>query len=93
MASLSPEGVVGAARAMADRPDSSPLLPSIDVPTLVVGGAEDSVTPPAVLRAMAAEIRGSRVEILEHAGHVSPLERPAAFNHVVSEFVGTLLYD
>ena len=93
MASLSPEGVVGAARAMAERPDSTPLLSSIDVPTLVVGGAEDAITPPAVLRAMAAEIRGSRVEILEHAGHVSPLERPAAFNHVVSEFVGTLMYD
>ena len=93
MASLSPEGVVGAARAMAERPDSTPLLSSIDVPTLVVGGAEDAVTPPTVLRAMAAEIPGCRVEILEHAGHVSPLERPAAFNHVVSEFVGTLLYD
>jgi 3-oxoadipate enol-lactonase len=93
MASLSPEGVVGAARAMAERPDSTPLLSSIDVPTLVVGGAEDAVTPPTVLRAMAAEIPGCRVEILEHAGHVSPLERPAAFNHVVSEFVGALLYD
>ena len=77
---------------MADRPDSTSLLSTIDVPTLVVGGAEDTVTPPTVLRAMAAEIPGSRVEILEQAGHVSPLERPAAFNHVVSEFVGTLLY-
>jgi 3-oxoadipate enol-lactonase len=93
MASLSPEGVIGAARAMADRPDSTPLLSSIEVPTLVVGGAEDGITPPDVLRAMAAEIPGSRVEILEQAGHLSPLERPAAFNHVVSEFVGALLYD
>jgi len=33
------------------------------------------------------------VEILEDSGHLSPLERPAAFNHVVSEFLGTLLYD
>jgi 3-oxoadipate enol-lactonase len=93
MASTPPEGAVGAARAMADRTDSTPMLASINVPTLVVGGAEDTITPPTVLRAMAAEIRHSRVEILEQAGHVSPLERPAAFNHVVSEFVGTLLYD
>jgi 3-oxoadipate enol-lactonase len=90
MASTPPEGAIGALRAMADRPDSTPMLRSIDVPTLVVGGAEDSITPPDVLRAMAAEIPGSRVEIVEQAGHVCPLERPAAFNHVVSEFVGAL---
>jgi len=68
------------------------LLGTIDVPTLVVGGAEDSVTPPDVLRSMAASIPKSRVEILEQAGHLSPLERSAAFNHVASEFLGALLY-
>jgi pimeloyl-ACP methyl ester carboxylesterase len=78
---------------MADRADSTPMLTSIGVPTLVVGGVEDGITPPEVLRAMAAEIPGSRVEILEQAGHLSPLERSAAFNHVVSEFVGEMLYD
>ena len=93
MASQPPDGTIGALRAMADRPDSTPMLGSIDVPTLVVGGAEDGITPPNVLRAMAAQIPGSRVEIVEQAGHVSPLERPAAFNHVVSEFLGALLYD
>jgi 3-oxoadipate enol-lactonase len=93
MASVPPEGAIGALRAMAERPDSTPMLGSIDVPTLVVGGAEDGITPPSVLRAMAAEIRRSRVEIVEQAGHLSPLERPAAFNHVVGEFLGALLYD
>ena len=93
MASTPSEGAIGALRAMADRPDSTPTLASIDVPTLVVGGAEDGITPPHVLHAMAAEIPRSRVEIIEQAGHVCPLERPAAFNHVVSEFVGALLYD
>jgi 3-oxoadipate enol-lactonase len=93
MASVPPEGAIGALRAMAERPDSTPMLGSIDVPTLVVGGAEDGITPPSVLRAMAGEIPRSRVEIVEQAGHVSPLERPAAFNHVVGEFLGALLYD
>ena len=93
MASVPPEGAIGALRAMADRPDSTAMLASIDVPTLVVGGAEDGITPPSVLREMSAQIPGSRVEIIEQAGHVSPLERPAAFNHVVSEFLGALLYD
>ncbi len=93
MASVSPEGAIGALRAMAERPDSTPLLGTIAVPTLVVGGAEDGITPPDVLRGMAASIPSSRIEILEQGGHLCPLERPAAFNHVVSEFLGVLLYD
>ena len=93
MASAPAEGAIGALRAMAGRPDSTPLLHTIDVPTLVVGGAEDSITPPDVLRKMAAAIPNSRIEILDHGGHLSPLERPAAFNHVVTEFLGSLLYD
>lgn len=93
MASVSAEGAIGALRAMAERPDSTSLLATIDVPTLAVGGAEDGITPPEVLRAMAAGIPRSRVEILEHGGHLCPLERPAAFNHVVSEFLGALLLD
>ena len=93
MAAVPAEGAIGALRAMADRPDSTPLLASIGVPTLVVGGAEDGITPPNVLHDMAAQISGSRVEIVEQAGHLCPLERPAAFNHVMSEFLGALLYD
>ena len=93
MASVPPEGAIGALRAMAARPDSTPLLRTIDLPTLVVGGAEDGITPPDVLREMAAAIPKSRIEILEQGGHLSPLERPAAFNHVVTEFLETLLYD
>jgi pimeloyl-ACP methyl ester carboxylesterase len=93
MASTPAEGAIGALRAMAERPDSTPLLGTIDVPTLAVGGAEDRITPPDVIRAMAAAIPRSRVEILDHGGHLCPLERPAAFNHVASEFLGALLYD
>lgn len=93
MASVSAEGAIGGLRAMAARPDSTSALATIDVPTLVVGGAEDGLTPPEVLRAMAAAIARSRVEILEQGGHLCPLERPAAFNHTVSEFLGALLLD
>jgi 3-oxoadipate enol-lactonase len=93
MASTPREGAIGALRAMAARPDSTEMLAAIDVPTLVVGGAEDTFTPADELRALAAAIPRSRVEVIESCGHVCPLERPAAFNHVVSEFIGTLLYD
>ena len=86
------EGVVGALEAMIARPDSTETLATIDVPTLIVVGDEDVLTPPGDARAMHEAIRGSRLEILAGAGHLSNLERPAAFNHVVSEFVGVLTY-
>ena len=93
MASSPRDGAIGALRAMAAREDSSAMLGSIDVPTLVVGGAEDTFTPPDEMRALAAAIPRSHLEVIESCGHVCPIERPAAFNHVVSEFLGTLLYD
>ena len=93
MASAPPEGVVGALHAMAERADATDLLPTIDCPTLVVGGAEDGFTPPDELRAMAARIPGSRFELLASSGHACAYERPAAFNHVVAEFLGELLLD
>ncbi|HKG91803.1 MAG TPA: alpha/beta fold hydrolase [Gemmatimonadaceae bacterium] len=86
------DGVVGALEAMIARPDSAPTLPTIDVPTLVVVGEEDALTPVSEARAMHAAIPSSRLEVLAGAGHVSNFERPAAFNHVVSEFLGMLQY-
>jgi pimeloyl-ACP methyl ester carboxylesterase len=90
MAGAPLEGVVGAQRAMSSRADSTPLLPTIAVPALVVGGAEDRITPPEELRALAAGIPGSRLELIASAGHVAPFERPAAFNHLASEFLRSL---
>lgn len=85
-------GVVGALEALMSRPDSTATLATVNVPTLVVAGEEDVLTPPAEARAMHAAIAGSRLEIISGAGHVSNVERPAAFNHVTSEFLGVLTY-
>ena len=93
MAAESVEGIVGALEAMKARPDSTPLLASIDVPTLVVVGEEDVITPVKEARAMHEKIRGSRLEIIPGAGHLSNLERPAAFNAALSDFVGSLIYN
>jgi pimeloyl-ACP methyl ester carboxylesterase len=84
------EGVVGALQAMMERPDSTPTLATIDVPTLVVHGDEDAIIPMAEAKSMQAAIRGSTLEVITGAGHLSNLERPAAFNHVVSEFLAKL---
>jgi pimeloyl-ACP methyl ester carboxylesterase len=84
------DGVVGALEAMMGRPDSTPALSSIDVPTLIVAGEEDAIMPMAEAKAMHAAIGGSTLEVITGTGHLSNLERPAAFNHVVSEFLAKL---
>ena len=86
------EGIIGALKAMIERPDSTPTLATISVPTLVIVGEEDVLTPPKDARAMHEGIAGSRLEMIRGAGHLSNVERPAAFNHVVSEFVSALTY-
>jgi pimeloyl-ACP methyl ester carboxylesterase len=84
------EGIVGALEALKMRADSTATLTTIDVPTLIVVGDEDVLTPVSESRIMHEGIRGSRLEIIAGAGHVSNVERPAAFNHVLSEFLATL---
>jgi len=83
-------GIVGALEAMRERPDSTPTLATIDVLTLVVVGEDDVLTPVADAEAMHRAIYGSRLQVLARAGHVSNVERPAAFNHVVGEFLATV---
>ena len=62
-------------------------LEAIRVPSLVICGDEDSLTPPSVARDMAAKIPGARLAILERAGHLSNIEQPAAFNAVLLDFL------
>ncbi len=91
MMSIAPvTAIVGALDAMMTRPDSTPTLASIDVPALVIVGDEDVLTPVRDARAMHLAIAGSRLEVIAGAGHVSNMERPATFNHVLSEFLVSL---
>jgi pimeloyl-ACP methyl ester carboxylesterase len=83
-------GIVGALQALRDRPDSTPWLASIAVPTLVVVGSDDAVTPPAIASAMAAAIPNARLATIQGAGHLSNLERPEAFAAAVHAFLQTL---
>ena len=85
----SPAAVEGAIRAMRDRPDSAPLLASIRVPTLIVVGEEDEMTPPSESVRMHEGIAGSTLVRIPRAGHLSSLEDPAAFNAAVGAFLAT----
>lgn len=92
MAQAPVDGLAGALDAMMKRADSTADLSQIDVPTLVVVGEEDAITPVKEARAMQEKISGSSLEVIASAGHLSCLERPAAFNHVLMEFISTLTY-
>lgn len=85
-----PEGVARALVAMRDRPDSTALLATISVPTLVLAGGEDTLTPPEEARAMAAAIPGARFELLPGVGHLSNLEDPLLFNAAVLPFLASI---
>lgn len=86
-----PAGAVAwAQRAMAARPDSFDTLRALDVPTLVVVGAEDVLSPPDEARAMADAVTGAQLEILPRAGHLTAMECPEAFNASLEKFVAEL---
>jgi pimeloyl-ACP methyl ester carboxylesterase len=77
--------------AMRDRPDSSDLLRQIDVPTLVVVGDQDVLTPPSDARAMAEAIPSARLVTISQAGHLTPVEQPRAVSQALSEFFASAL--
>jgi pimeloyl-ACP methyl ester carboxylesterase len=83
-------GIVGALQALRDRPDARPGLAAIAVPTLVLVGRDDVLTPPAVAEALAGGIRGARLVGIDGAGHLSNLEQPARFNAAVRSFLDRL---
>ena len=84
-----PSSVSAMLRALRDRPDARPGLASISVPALVMVGAEDALTPVTASRAMVEALPAERasLEILPHAGHLSNLEAPAAFQAAIAAFV------
>ncbi|WP_310468229.1 alpha/beta fold hydrolase [Sphingomonas sp.] len=67
--------------------DQRDRVGAIAVPTLVLVGAEDKATPPALSEALAAAIRGARLEVIAAAGHIANLEQPAQFNRLVEAFL------
>jgi pimeloyl-ACP methyl ester carboxylesterase len=85
-----PAGVAAAQRGMARRPDSAPTLATIACPTLVVVGAEDTLTPPAESEKMAKAVKGAKLVKVPDAGHLANIENPDAFNAALLAFVDPL---
>ena len=87
MLSSPSKGVAAALRGMAERPDVTSWLSQIDVPTLLICGTDDAITPAEEMHEVAAEIPGSRYAEVESAGHLSPLEQSELVNEVIREFL------
>lgn len=83
-------GIAGDLMAMAERPDSVPLLKQITCPTQIIVGELDQATPPAEAKLMADQIPNAHLAIIPQAAHLTNLEQPEPFNHIVANFVSEL---
>lgn len=88
---LGPGAFVSGVEAILRRGHYQDVLPLIRVPTLVVCGEHDALTPPDVARRMAAEVPGARVEVVPGAGHLAPLENPGPVAQALGDFFARAL--
>ena len=86
MLKMSPSDISQVQRGMAGRPDSVPTLKTINVPTLVVMGAEDTLAPASDGELMRQHIAGSELKVVPKAGHYAPWEQPEAMGKLLRQF-------
>lgn len=87
MLNTRPIGIMGALRGMAARPDSSALLPGINVPVLVIAGDSDAIIPLQRAEAMAQALPNATLVTIENAGHMPMLEQPQATALAIRNFM------
>ncbi|HEX5016104.1 MAG TPA: alpha/beta hydrolase [Actinomycetes bacterium] len=83
-----PASAAFAQQAMAARPDSTDTLRALDVPSLIVVGTEDVLTPPAESQAMAEVLPDGELRQIDGVGHLSPVEAPAEVASVLDDLMG-----
>jgi 3-oxoadipate enol-lactonase len=88
--SAAPRAIIPTLQAIMDRPDLTPVLSTISVPTLVLWGDDDRLIPKKQTQSMADRISGARGVEIPKAGHLSPMEAPQAFNATILDFLETL---
>ena len=82
-----PVGVKGCVLAMAGRTDTTELLQGIKIPTLVICGSEDKLSPPAVMKPLAEKIPDSEFVLVEGTGHMTPIEKANVVNGKIKKFL------
>jgi pimeloyl-ACP methyl ester carboxylesterase len=81
------EGITGALQALRDRPDATAELQNIEVPTLVLVGSDDTITPLAAAETLAGNIPHAQLQTIHEAGHLSSIEQPDQFNRALRQFL------
>jgi pimeloyl-ACP methyl ester carboxylesterase len=81
------EAFVRQQTAILKRPDSRPFLKSIKCPVQVIGGLQDAITPPEIVREIADGIKGAKLDLIDSCGHLSPLEQPEEVNRLMKKWL------
>ncbi len=76
--------------AMRDRPDYNAVLDHLTLPTLILVGEHDVITPPKMASSMANRCKTAEARIIPDAGHMSPMENPAVVARLIGEFAGAI---
>lgn len=89
---FSPIGIKGGLLAMLSRTDTTSFLEKIEIPTLLICGKNDTLTPPSVMKDMFHKIKNAEFVEIENAGHMSPIENPDEVNSAISKFLKKIGY-
>ena len=89
-AKSNPAGVIGCLIAMTGRTDTSEAISKFKLPALLICGQEDKLTPPEVMKSVAAKISNAKFVTISGAGHMTPIENPEEFNKTVLSFLSGL---
>ena len=87
----SERSIYNSLHALAIRKETSAILSDIKIPVLILVGEEDKITPPEMAESMHKKIKGSQLNIIEHAGHLCNMENPFEFNYQIRKFI-SLVY-
>ena len=93
MLETSVNGVVGALQGMKDRTDSTPLLPQVTCPVLIIHGVDEQLIPFHEAEMMKQHLPNSKLEIISGAGHLPNMEQPNKYNQAIREFILSLDQD
>jgi pimeloyl-ACP methyl ester carboxylesterase len=82
-----PVGVKGCLLAMLGRTDTTESLAKIKIPTLLICGSKDKLSPPELMKSMSDKIPGAKFVLVKDAGHMTPIEKPEEVNAAIKEFL------
>jgi pimeloyl-ACP methyl ester carboxylesterase len=90
--SFEAKGIKGGMLAMLSRTDTTSSLDKIEIPTLLICGKDDTLTPPSVMKDMFHKIKNAEFVEIQNAGHMAPIENPDEVNSAITKFLKKIGY-